>query len=492
MSWSKEEIDELLVRYLDQELSSDQIERFERVLIAEPSLQKKLSESKEIADLFKDFRRRNTATTGLGNDFADRVIEAARIHVTEQADPGTAPWIARNTPASTVDSASRLQSRDVESKAGPDGVNRRAPKWRWLLPIAASGMAASLLAIAFWSTLQPEKNTFLTTPDQGLAVRNEANPKSTGSPIVILEDQHLPLDKAVATAESTKDRSLLNEASNTPPKIAVAPPQNSPNVLEALVSNNLATSPRTPPSDAMRSIEALSSTVGPDLKPTAEQLKMLEAMSADPNGMFLFVVEVGLPNGASDLDALRRTLDRHDIAWASQLEIDESIQSSLAKSRMIAEAGKQGFLPDFVDPNLKDNQNENEMVSLVFVKARASRLDAAIVEVMRQTDEFPAFSFDLAFDPPTNTLMNELRFIQEASLPAVVLPASQSVSHVIRRTRRNNESNSLDTFAAGPRRSKDMGLETRKLSKLPLDAEVMNPVSYALFIVRHARGDSAK
>jgi hypothetical protein len=248
----------------------------------------------------------------------------------------------------------------------------------------------------------------------------------------------------------------------------------------------------------LRSKEAASSVVGADLKPSADQLKAIEAMMKDPNGTFLFVVDIGLPDDVTDVLALRRILDRHDIAWASELEIDESMQKSLAKSRMISEAGKQGLIPDFLDPNASPARPESDgletepSVSLVFVKARAARLDAAIIEVMQQTDDFPTFSFDLAFDPPTHALMNELRFIQEASLPSLNIPSSKDISNLIRPSRSNARQDSLEYFAAGPRRSKEMSLETRRSSRLPLDLETMNPVSYALFIMRHAKPESAK
>jgi hypothetical protein len=303
-------------------------------------------------------------------------------------------------------------------------------------------------------------------------------------PAVNVDALSHPDDLSVASTDSPRasNSTSLGAATN-----AASEERGSPSTASRTPSNVLAEAMPSPAGVK----DSATFSVAPDLNPSPQQLKMLEEMMANPNGMFLMVVDVQLPEGVTDLETLRAVLDRHDIAWANELNIDDSVQSTLAKSRMIDDAGKRGLIPDYVESDRertksKEKAENGEVVSLVFVKARGSRLDAALIEVMQQTDEFPVFSFDLAFDPPTQALMNELRFIQEASLP---VPNNQRV--------RENVSNVIQRsggarFAAGPRRTAAMELGARRQGRPPMDAETMNPISYALFIVRHAAPSSSR
>jgi hypothetical protein len=476
MDWEEHEKDELLVRYLDHELTSNEIDRFEQLLITDPNLRQKLSDWQALGEKLNDLKAQNPTGRRLDASFADRVIRGAKTYVSEQDDPNLAPWIPRESLPTIVEPASRLQARDRESNSISGRQDRRRDTRRWIVRGSLIAVAASLLVIFALNLPRPQPNT-LVSPGENLA---EQGPRSEGkstNQIVI----HGGNETTSSATDSVAPPSNLESTALLAPDKAV---QNSTTTMQS--SNALADAAPSPTG----SKEGTSFSVGPDLKPNAEQIKMLEDMMKNPSGLFLMVIDVRLPEGIADLDALRGTLDRHDIAWASELDIDESIQSNLEKSRMIAEAGKRGLIPDFVDPTLdrsasKNSSDKKEVVSLVFVKARGSRLDAAIVEVMRQTEEFPDFSFDLAFDPPTHALMNELRFIQEASLAEANRPTHENVSNVVQRSRGSH-------FLAGPRRSKSMEIETRRQGRLPLEAESINPISYALFIVRHAEPNSTR
>ncbi len=217
---------------------------------------------------------------------------------------------------------------------------------------------------------------------------------------------------------------------------------------------------------------------------------MLEAMSPTAPGAFVMVIDVSLPPGVTELDSLQSVLSRHDIPWSSQIDVNEEARASLVDSRLISEAAKQGYLPDDARKETGDASKikNGESVSLVFVKGRGSRLDQALIELMRRIEEFPEFSFDLAFDPPIKSLVDELRFVQEASLATPTSQAQEAAGAV--RVKTETEAGPWGSvFSAAPRRTPAMQHDIRKQSAEIGTASLMNSVAYALIIVRHAKSE---
>ncbi len=495
MDWQEHEKDELLVRYLDHETSLIENERIEQLLRSDPSLRQRLSDWQDLLEKLGEMRAQNPTGRHLDASFADRVIQGAQSRVRDQGDSSLAPWISRESLPSAVESANRLQSRESDaSDPSPEKRKRQRSNRQWIVTGSLMAIAASLLAMVVLN-LPASKPNVLINPGPTVAQQLPTSNESSSYEIVV--DDKNDSSAKVGTRSNPEELGMKSAASletsiaSTPRTSTLDANKQVEDMLAVSKQPSNSLSESSPARSDIK--EAASLSVAPDLKPSVEQIKMLEDMMTNPNGMFLMVVDVQLPAGINDLDALRGILDRHDIAWASELDIDESTQSTLAKSRMIAEAGKRGIIPDYFasdrdqtkSKEKNDKADNAEVVSLVFVKARGTRLDAALVEVMRQTDEFPVFSFDLAFDPPTHALMSELRFIQEASLSGDNLPAQENVSNIIQRSRSSH-------FVAGPRRTAAMELDTRRRGRLPLDAETMNPVSYALFIVRHAAPSSSR
>jgi len=487
MSFTDDEIDELLARYMDQELSSNEMLRLEQILARQPEIRSKLNKWEEIRRGLKTLSSASKTANQLPFSLADSVIQAARLRVAESGDSTLAPWIERAKPISSVESARRLEERDAIPASGVRNSSRL--KRNWLFGIAASGIAVCLLAITYFSSAGPASNTLLSKNELPATVPSAIAPINGDS----VAQRPLKLELETSNADLVVSKEESQSTSKTPesslPFPSIASNTRSSQEGLGMKSANLSSQEvATRPSDP---IPSTPSTVSPSLAPSIEQLKLLEDMLANPKGSFLFVIDVSLPTDIDNLDSLRNLLDNYDIAWASQLEIDESIQMNLAKSRMIAEAGKNGLLADFAQPKPKIDEpgsesKSKEVVSLVFVKARGKRLDSALIEVMQRTDDFPLFSFDLAFDPPTNQLMNELRFIQEASLPSTSSQETQNRSTAVRLAMPSERNTAANYFAAGPRRTPAMSLETRRQSRLPENSELMNPVSYALFIVRYS------
>jgi hypothetical protein len=167
------------------------------------------------------------------------------------------------------------------------------------------------------------------------------------------------------------------------------------------------------------------------------------------------------------------------------LNVEESTLKKLADSRLIA-SGKV-VLPDAKPRATLDNTEDEPKAGLMFVKARGERLDAAIIEIMQRVDTFPEFSMDMAFDAPAQALASELQFIQEASLPKNAPVAKSSIASML--SSRSNADNSVNRFQAPQRRGLPLAPEKRLSGKGPngLGAEMMNPISCAILILREAK-----
>ena len=68
MTWSAEETDELLIRYLDRELSSEELKRFEQLILTDSTLRQKLMEWKALERVLKNyaFQWQDNAVWGMG------------------------------------------------------------------------------------------------------------------------------------------------------------------------------------------------------------------------------------------------------------------------------------------------------------------------------------------------------------------------------------------------------------------------------------------
>ena len=187
---------------------------------------------------------------------------------------------------------------------------------------------------------------------------------------------------------------------------------------------------------------------------------------------FLLIIDVSLD--ASDPEAadasLAELLHRYDIAYGSEVEVGEQVVQSLEKSRLVNQS--------LDDRRLQDSQGR---VDLIFVKARANRLDSAMIEMMGDTESFPEFAMDFAMDPPALELFDQLRGVQEAELRDD-RAATVSIASPL------HPSGGITGWAANQRRS-SMPLAARQNSRAfagtLVAGDVGNPVSYALLVVRH-------
>ena len=157
MSWTDEQIDELLSRYLDQELTPTERQQVEDLLAARGELRVQLTAwQRQKAAL----RSAASGSPRLGQDFAARVIAAAQQQVESSSAPGLAPWIHRQESRSSsataeewIEAASQLQRRQRLSEEPPADSPRRL-RGRWSLTAWATLASVAAPAVACMASVE--------------------------------------------------------------------------------------------------------------------------------------------------------------------------------------------------------------------------------------------------------------------------------------------------------------------------------------------------
>jgi hypothetical protein len=134
----------------------------------------------------------------------------------------------------------------------------------------------------------------------------------------------------------------------------------------------------------------------------------------------------------------------------------------------------------------------SDSVGLIFVKARAERLDRAMSEVWDRYKDFPEASYDLAIDPPAMVALQELKSIEEFGKFEPGQGAKDERADGMARPflpPAPEGSDALSQFVGVERRAKPQTAAQRRLLSQrrkvsPVLSEAMNPVTYALLIVR--------
>ena len=202
----------------------------------------------------------------------------------------------------TVDSASRLQRRDAIPDAKREGSEPRGALQRFLIRCSVLAIAASLVAIAIWHRTDSRLNTLLIDQGESLSQDDKTNQGSASDRIEI-QDSNIVINKAVPLFEPPAGHVASNNASNPFPTTGVPPKQST---SAATSSSPLTSNPDPAPSFKGFEKDKVSPLASSELIPNAEQMKLLERMTANPNGMFLFVIDVDLPENVTELDELKK------------------------------------------------------------------------------------------------------------------------------------------------------------------------------------------
>jgi hypothetical protein len=505
MSWTDEQIDELLSRYLDHELTPTEREQVEALLAARSELRVQLTAwQRQKAGL----KSAASSSPRLGDDFAARVIAAAQQRVESSSDPSLAPWIRRQerrpqaaTAEEWIEAASQQRRRQQLSEEPPtESPIRRGGRRSLTAWAALASVAAGILLLLAWPQLQPKPvvNALLSNHKAEQKIEGDvelSRPPTVETPQLppLAEDQRLAIDLPLAKDERTS----MSDASA---RNAVLPEQADPTLLSSNATGQR-NSPKSLPAEAGLaatarepvSLEGKTSPalVAPQLAPTPEQLKQLEISGSQGFGQHVMLVDLSLPPGESDFQVLRSVLETHDIPWSSQIDISAEIHQRLVESRLLSQAITAGWIPGAPPAAGGEaavpGRDASQAVSLIFIRGRGQRLDAALVEMMRRVEDFPEFSFDLTFEPPIRSMVEELRFIQEAKLEVLPQPVEGGAASAVHLAAETEAGAWGTFFGTAARRTPPMDPRLRQGGINLTSRESSNPVVDALILVRHSR-----
>ena len=478
-----EKTEELLNGYLDGYLSASEEQEIKALLDSDNLVRQHLESLKVLQSDFRQMlqspetrhlNQSNVLPRKSNADLFHSVLTEARQRAATDPVHAGATWVL---PKQILATPATL----------PQSDNR----WIW----AMAGLAASLIVAAGW-LIQSRLPSDSINGQQGLVAQVDKKSDTTENKVesittVAPESATSKPDSVAMNGpienDADRDAGLIK---NEPMALATGDGSTSidsvgPIAPEASVYG----SGKTPSSYPIAPVPS-NSFVKPNSQPTAEQVAALEnALKGSVNLSYLLVVDISLRDNEESREILEQILTRYDIPSAVDMNVEESTLKKLADSRLIA-SGKV-VLPDSKPKANSNDTGDAEKAGLMFVKARGERLDAAIIEIMQRVDAFPEFSMDMAFDAPAQSLASELQFIQEAALPKNAPLAKSSIASMLssRYAAENGAENAVNLFRAPQRRGMPLATEKRLSGKGPngLGAEMMNPISCAIIILREAK-----
>jgi hypothetical protein len=479
--------EELLNGYLDGYLSTLEEQEIKTLLASDRLLSQHFESMKglrsELRQMLRSPENRQSNQPPVGRrrsnaDLFQNIISEARQRVATDPVHASATWVLPKPTMDAVIKPVRLQNSEH--------------KWTWVM----AGLAASLVVAAGWlvqsrfqGNAEIGKQGLIAQIESSLDPRAEESGNETvagtapSSTIASVESQAPKLESLAVNPAGKRDTGLVDSATASTVGTATQAAEKSPSNMSSVPATIARSEPIAP---AQNSNTSGNSFVKPNTQPTAEQVAALEnALKGSVSLSYLLVVDISLRDNEESREILDQILTRYDIPSAVDLNVEESTLKKLADSRLIA-SGK-AVLPDAKPKVTSTEPGDDERAGLMFVKARGERLDAAIIEIMQQVDAFPEFSMDMAFDAPAQALASELQFIQEAALPKNAPIAKSSIASML--SSRSRSEDSANRFQAPQRRGLPLAPEKRINGKGPngLGAEMMNPISCAILILREAK-----
>jgi negative regulator of sigma E activity len=457
MSGPNEKAEELIGAYLDGELRPAERLEVERYLQSDPQAAELLSQMRSIRSALQSAPIRK-----LPSNFSERVIAAARQDAAQRgpaaphwlispslANGGKSPNATSSTPlALGVETPSNTNAAVVL----PQPVEKSRTTQRWLTVLA---IAASTIVIAFigYKQFNPARDK---VTDQEVVSTAPAN----SSPVVAPANDVNNSNQLAANGNAPAQRDNPEANTNVQPDAANRPVDSLANVSpDNSVPKDSAVIPPQMPLDSPLNASPIVAQSDVDIQ------KQLESALAISTENLMFVVDISESESASKAEALRQTFERYNIAYELPIEISAELHSLLVKNRMVGP----------IKPIGGELGNE---VSLVFVKAAATRLDAAITDLFSRYDEFPEMSYDMVLNPPAPEALDMLRSIR--------------VFKEFDAKGKSGDANGLarglritDRSFVGPERRVPASIDVRKQTPKPVVTDIdMDPAAYCLFIIR--------
>jgi hypothetical protein len=186
--------------------------------------------------------------------------------------------------------------------------------------------------------------------------------------------------------------------------------------------------------------------------------------------IYTMVVDIAVDPVAEQNDALRTLLEEHEIVYADDLNMSSEQLDSLVSSQMI---GKMSGI---------DTAKGSDDVQVMFIRAKAKRIDSFLMEIAGQYKDFPKFRMDMSFDPSVSQLMDQLSTIANEEEGARRLTF-----------RGSGDSGLVSAFPAASKRGDFLDVEKRKLLAGPSGdrkrVSSREETSYLILLVRSASPD---
>lgn len=467
-----EQLDELISCYLDGELSQQETQELESRLQSDPEAARRLRIMKEARKALLQ-----TQTYRLPDNFAQRVLAAAQAEAERLGLPANHPirLAEQENQSSTVAPATTLASAPNIATAH-EQKSSRSSRWNWGYAAAA---AALLVAGTIWwqaqdkpvdsgtSQLAQDGSTQGTTPNTKTKIAEPTNPTVANA----------PTDTRLATNDTaTSKPAEKSPAENINKDLGPQSRDSKPDM--ATVANSDATpNVNTPPAN-----DATTPT------PSANDLKMLENMANAAGSVeslnVLMVVDVTLTKEAWENQSFSQILNEYGIKYEKPIVADESLKQVLENSKLVSKAGSDATPTDPVA------NNHTGEVQLVFIQARAARIDNAIKDIFERIDEYPSLYYDLSMDGPCQDVVNRLEAVSPFDGDGEdVFGIATAVQNGIAA----NAEEANEFAGAKPRGEAVQPANRQNKRKATVEEPVsMNPISTVLFILRKPEGASGR
>ena len=486
MSTNADHLNELLTGLLDGVLTDDEQKTLDLAMKADPSLESKLAEMQAL----RRSLLRGRSVGRLSPDFSKHIVSAARKRAEEMGEDApewlrssTAPSATRGSRHGNSSRESRTeQPLDVGFESGSVTIARSMSQraWKVWVPMLAAATAASMVlyfAGPFSSqpTIQPLVGE--RVPDRSLrpdadSTGLELDDRETNKMAVDLLAKGSSKDSLDTTTESPKSKP--NEADTRRSDVADAKPSVSnmsePKLADATSSDRRASETKEMDSLTGVASELASNTVASDK--SADPIRDLLDSKGVKNPIYTMVVDIAVDPVAEQNDALRSLLEEHEIVYADDLNISSGELDALVSSQMV------GMMSGV------DVARNSGDVQVLFVRAKARKIDSFLMEVVGQYKDFPRFRMDMSFDPSVVQLMNQLSTIANKQEGARRLTF-----------RGTGDLGLVSAFPAANNKGEFLDIEKRKrLAGQPVGPKPQSKdeTSYLILLVRSASSDIEK
>lgn len=463
-----EHLDELISGYLDGELSQPESQELEEILQRDSEAARRLR-------LMQEARKALTESSSnyrLPDSFAARVIAAAKREAEQQKLPASHPirlaqqrdYVPDNDSSySSTPSLEPASVRRANAASSGSDSDRSMDRWKWITFAAAA--VVLLIASVWWanqsSNDQDQSSNFVQKeplPNHGDQLPTKLEPS-------IVEGANAPDASQIATLGNKPTDDLNQQPQEVQPHngtLAAAESSKSNVAVDGNAGDTKSPSPDTPTTPELTDPEMLKDLVSnPDVK--------LDSFN------MLMVIDINLTPEAWENRTFSKILAEYGISYERPVIADESLSKSLEASSLVAKSSSDA-------PNGPADSDVAEDVHLVFVQARAARIDMAIKDVFERVEEFPNLYFDLSLDAPCQDVVARLE------TAAKFIDDSEEVFGIA--TPVNNGQVDEPAFAGAKPRGASIPVNQRRQEKKAVTEErfSMNPVSTVLFVLRKPQG----